>query len=99
MPGYEKAFVGFLAVFAFSSKAQGLFNMQFALVVFRSVVQGSFPATSAVRGENWLEGKSSSVIDRFLCQFSFLLPAHLPSVGEFCRKRADMHCSLSLIFG
>ena len=60
--------------------------MQFALVVFRSVVQGSFPATFVVQGLTCLEGKASHSHRPFLCQFSGLLlaPPHSQMTSSIC---------------
>ena len=94
-----------------SPKPEELSNMQFALVVFRCVVQGSFPSTFVVQGQTCLQGDESPSHRPFMCKFSCLLPAHYTWAcsstlqngifhlwGDFCRKRAATSQSSSKSF-
>ena len=72
----ESAGWSFCCLRSTSPKPEGLSNVQFALVVFRCVMQGSFPSAFVIQCQACLQGNASHSHRPFLCQFSCLLPAH-----------------------
>ena len=88
-----------------SPEPKGLSNMQFALVVFRCMAQGSFSSGVCGPGPGLLGGpgvsQSSTVPVSVLLLVACSRPLglrpripkwHPPSVVGFCRKHAERHC-------
>ena len=66
-------------------------SLQFAVVGFRCMVQGSFPSTFVIQCQACLQGNASRSHRPFLCQFSCLLPAHYAWVCSSTLQNSILH--------
>ena len=74
-----------------SPEPERLSNAQFALAVFRCVVQSSFPLAFVIQCQACLQGNASHGHRSFLCQFSCLLPAHYAQVCSSTLQNSIFH--------
>ena len=81
----------FCCVRSTSPKPERLSNVQFTLVVFRCMVQSSFPSAFLIQCQACLQGNASHSHRPFLCQFSCLLPAHYPQVYSSTLQNSIFH--------